>query len=245
MDDARFAVPVANKTSRCLSCGQGVKDGRRRYCSQVCRQGLETKLNLAVGLLKALDTRFATFSFTDSVLYLHVLPFGPEEVYSYVYGRSPLRKPSQDFWDMVEGLGRLWHGKQRQTGKRHVASKHVLAQADRNEVPPDLLKPREIKSPAVRKRSIKYFRLSSSDLTSPQAKSAIRSAYRREAKIHHPDHGGEAEMFRSIHAAHQELMDWVKNPRFTVRGGVPGRWSFSSERGRKWLPPATPARRSE
>jgi len=133
----------------------------------------------------------------------------------------------------------------RQTGKRYVASSHVLAQAERNEVPPEAIRPREVRSPAVRQRALKCFQLTSADLTSPQALNTIKAAYRREAKIHHPDHGGEAEVFRSIHEAHEELIGWVKNPRFIVRGGVPGRWSFASERGRKWLPPAAFAGRLE
>jgi len=61
---------------RCLSCGTTRNMARRKYCSLECRQRLRYNLNLRTGLLKALQTRYATFYFTDFKIILDVLPYG-------------------------------------------------------------------------------------------------------------------------------------------------------------------------
>ncbi|MEJ2729640.1 MAG: hypothetical protein P8185_14230 [Deltaproteobacteria bacterium] len=62
--------------NRCLSCGTDENMGRRKYCSIECRQKLRYCLNMRTGLLKALNTKFATFYFTPSLIFLDVLPYG-------------------------------------------------------------------------------------------------------------------------------------------------------------------------
>lgn len=230
-----------NHTKRkpcCVSCGKEVRTYRSRYCSKVCRQGLENKLNLAVGLLVTLNTRFAAFSFTDSTLYLHLLCNGSKDVLSFMYTRVPYRTPAQDLWDMIEGLGKVWHRKIRQTGKRYLATQKVLEQAQRNTLHRRYIIPLEEKRPAFRRKSLRYLKLTTADVISRDAQHTIKSAYRREVKLHHPDHGGSAALFREIHNAHLDLLNWVKNPRFTIHRGIPGKWSYDSARGKKWLPPA-------
>ena len=199
---------------------------------------MESKLNLAVGLLKTLNARFATFSFTDTMLYLHVLSFRTEDVFSYVYERDSQRMPAEDLWDMINELGGIWHTQRRRTGKRHVATRHVMERAKRNEVSPEAIKPLDERRPAVRRRSLRCFKMRPSDLTVPDATQSLKSAYRREVKIHHPDRGGDAAVFRRIHEAHKELAEWIRNPRYKTLRGVPHGWSYDSERERKWLPPA-------
>jgi hypothetical protein len=227
---------------QCLSCGKSLKDRRRRYCSRLCRQGLESKLDLAVGLLRTLGARFAAFSFTDSSLYFDVLPVRSEHVLTYVFQRKPGRKPAQDLWELLDGLGRAWHEKVRSTGKRYVATRHILEQARRSHSRPDSLRPDEVKRPRVLRRSLRQFALSGSDLVLPNARQAVKAAYRREAKVHHPDHGGDPASFRRIHKAHEDLLGWVKRPRFTTQRGVAGKWSYESSRSKKWLPPAVKPR---
>ncbi len=53
---------------RCLSCGTSENMGRRRYCSVECRQRLRHQLNVRTGLLRVLNTRYATFYFTEEML---------------------------------------------------------------------------------------------------------------------------------------------------------------------------------
>ncbi|MCX8012184.1 MAG: hypothetical protein N3A64_03395, partial [Desulfobacterota bacterium] len=57
---------------RCLSCGDNKIIGRRRYCSPECRQQLFRRLHILTGLLRALETKCATFFFTDSSLVLDI-----------------------------------------------------------------------------------------------------------------------------------------------------------------------------
>lgn len=235
----------ADKETQCLSCGKVLEDRRRRYCSQKCRQELERKLDLSVGLLKTLGARYASFSFTESTLYLHVLPENTDEVLTYLYGRRPDVKPAQDFWELVNGLGGTWHAEIRSTGRRYLATRHLLERARTDQTGPASLKPVEDKRPALRRKSLQCFQLAASDLLSGHARETLKAAYRREAKIHHPDHGGDAASFRRIHEAHQELLAWVKNPRFRARRGIRGQWSYDSRRGKKWLPPAVPGKARE
>ena len=126
----------------CLSCGAGLSRRRRRYCSDTCREKLDAKLNLALGLLNALNVRFATFSFNHSTFDLNLL-LENAEVFSFLCERKAGRKPAQDLWELVESLGKLWHCKMKQTGRRYVACRHVLDQAERNSLSPDSLKPSE------------------------------------------------------------------------------------------------------
>ena len=83
--------------NRCLSCGTTENMRRRKYCSVECRQQLRYHLNLRTGLLRALNTRYATFYFTEAVIILDVLPYGSAELFSYIFPRSTHGKPVDDF----------------------------------------------------------------------------------------------------------------------------------------------------
>jgi len=139
---------------------------------------------------------------------------------------------------LVEGLGKVWHARNRQTGKRYLANQEVLGRALRNRVSPEAVMPREERRPAFAQRSLAYLKLTSADLLSVDAARTIKAAYRREVKVHHPDHGGDAARFRAIHKAHTDLTNWVRHPTYIVRRGIPETWSFDSQRRAKWLPPA-------
>lgn len=228
----------AGDEATCLSCGDALEDRRRRYCSRKCRQELERKLELSVGLLKTLGARYAAFSFTDSDLYFHVLPENAEEVLTYACERTPGLRPAQDLWRLVDGLGGAWHRQIRSTGKRYLATRHLREKARRNQTVAASVKPVDDRRPALRRKSLQCLDLSASELLSPHAKQTLKAAYRREAKIHHPDHGGDPASFRRIHEAQQELLAWMKNPRFKVRRGVCGQWGYDSLRAKRWLPPA-------
>ena len=61
-------------SKKCLSCGCTENMGTRKYCSVACRKNLRHQLNIRTGLLKALNTRYATFYFTEALLIMDVLP---------------------------------------------------------------------------------------------------------------------------------------------------------------------------
>ncbi|MEW6443965.1 MAG: J domain-containing protein [bacterium] len=237
---AKVKQPRVRPRPKCLSCGRALPPPKRRYCTDYCRETLEAKLELSVGLLNALNVRFATFTFTDSSLCLHVLP-ERSEVFSFRRERSPYRKPAQDLWNLVESLGASWHLVVKQTGKRYLATRQVLERALRQEASRAEVIPVEEREFLFSRDSLSRLRLTPADLLSPQAKHAVKSAYRREAKRHHPDRGGNPRLFREIHAAHLDLLSWIDHPRYLTRRGVPNKWSYDRyRRARKWLPPPIP-----
>lgn len=179
------------------------------------------------------------------MLYLHVLPENGKEVLTYLFERRQNVKPAQDFWEMVNGLGGAWHAEIRSTGRRYIATRHLLERARSNQTGPASLKPVEDKRPALRRKSLQCLDLAAADLLSRHGRETVKAAYRREAKIHHPDHGGDPASFRRIHEARQDLLDWMKNPRFKARRGIWGQWSYDSRRAKKWLPPAVPGKAGE
>ena len=64
----------------------------------------------------------------------------------------------------------------------------------------------------------------------------IKTAYKRMAKIHHPDMGGDAEKFKKLSEAHQQMLTWAENPQFTSRKVLNDCWSYDGS-SNKWSPP--------
>jgi len=220
----------------CLSCGT-IKDiGIRRYCSIRCRQKLRRNLDLRTGLLKSLNTAYATFNFTDIEIILNILPYGSKEIFSFSYPRSPGKKPVQDFNAMSNILGNEWWQVQKKTSKNYLASQHLMKLAQRNNVPIDSVKPSVNKIPAIKGRSLTLLKLSKLEIDSPDLKQAIKRAYRQQAKRHHPDLGGNAKEFREIRQAYEELLQWEKEPKFLRRQGFPDKWFYHGNKDR-WLQP--------
>ncbi|MBW1698844.1 MAG: DnaJ domain-containing protein [Deltaproteobacteria bacterium] len=222
--------------NRCLSCGTSVNMGKRRYCSIECRQYLRHQLNVRTGLLKALNTRYATFYFNDSLIFMDVLPFDAIEIFSFIFPRSQNGKPVEDFKRMADHLGNAWWAEVRRTRRRYLASRHLLEQASRNHARLESIKPFEIKKPAHIGNSIIHLKLDRAQLEDPQLLHIIKQAYRRQAKKYHPDQGGDAAAFRRIHEAYQQLLVWAESPTFVKRRGFPDKWFYDGIRNR-WIQP--------
>lgn len=201
-----------------------------------CRQKLRQRLDMRCGLLQALNVRYATFYFSDLLIVMDILPSGYKEIRSFFYPRTPGRNPGEDFSRMADILGQTWWAVQRRTKKRYCASLHVLDLAVRNHVPPDFVKPPLIHTPAVPASSLVYLNLDKTSLDSPELRKIIRDAYRRQVKIHHPDRGGDAAMFRKIHQAYEDLIRWAENPHFIRHRGFPDKW-FYEGRTNRWVQP--------
>ncbi|MFC1813722.1 J domain-containing protein [Thermodesulfobacteriota bacterium] len=216
---------------------------RRKYCSIDCRQRLRYKLNIRTGLLKALNTRYATFYFTDIANIMDVLCYGSSEIFSFIYPRSPGNKPSEDFSKMADILGNAWWAEKRRSNKKYLASRYVLEQADRNNVPADAVKPSEIKNPTIQGTSLIHLKLDRSALNSPELQQRIKNAYRLQAKKHHPDLGGDNMSFMKIHHAYEELIQWADNPSFFTRRGFPDKWFYDGSKNR-WVQP-TPSQKQK
>jgi hypothetical protein len=170
--------------NRCLSCGTDANMGRRKYCSIDCRQQLRYKLNMRSGLLRALSTKFATFYFTESMLFMDVLPYGAVSLFSFIFPRNPGKKPVEDFCTMANVLGNAWWAEKRRTNKRYIATQHILEKAQSKNTTSSI-KPFEIVEPARMAKSLTFLKLGREDLGSLQLEKIIKSAYRQQAKRHH------------------------------------------------------------
>ena len=234
--------PGDKKKNQCLSCGTTENIGRRKYCSIDCRQKLRYTLDIRTGLLKALNIRYATFYFTDMMILMDVLPYGSNDIFSFIYPRSNNRKPAEDYRMMSAMLGNEWWAEKNRTNKHYLASRHILNQAIRNEPKANCTVPFEIKIPVVRESSLTYLKLSKSELNSPELEKIIKSAYRIQVKKHHPDIGGKTDTFRKIHQAYLDLVQWAENPSYMKRRGFPDKWFYDDNKN-KWIQP-TPYRKT-
>ena len=192
---------------------------------------------MRTGLLKALNTKFATFYFTESLLFLDVLPYGSVSLFSFIFPRTLGRKPVEDFAAMTNVLGNAWWAEKRRTNKRYMATQHVLEKAKNQNTTVKSIKPFEIVEPARMAKSLTFLKLNRSDLNLPELQRIIKSAYRQQAKVHHPDQGGDAAVFRKVRNAYEQLMDWAENPTFTRRRGFPDKWFYEGATNR-WIQPA-------
>ncbi|MBN2467104.1 MAG: J domain-containing protein [Deltaproteobacteria bacterium] len=224
----------------CLSCGSTEDLGRRRYCTPPCRQELIRKLKILTGLLRALHTRYATFSFTESALVLDLITYGSKRVYRFLYQRTWGRKPAQDLFDMTDGLGNVWWENKKRTGKRYRATQYLLEKAFAGHIPSESLVPVEINHPHRVSKPLHCLKLTGDDLSSSRAHEAVKSAYRREALKKHPDCGGDSASFRKINQAYQDLLTWLQAPELRKRKGLPEKWFFD---GTRWIPPLPPAKK--
>ncbi|RPJ19594.1 MAG: J domain-containing protein [Desulfobacteraceae bacterium] len=88
----------------------------------------------------------------------------------------------------------------------------------------------------VRGECLKLLELPTEELFSESNVVKIRSAYKRLAKVYHPDLGGDTEKFKKLNAAHQQMLQWAENPHFTLRKALLDCWSYDGATN-KWSPP--------
>jgi len=190
------------------------------------------------GLLQALNTRYATFYFTDTKIVLDIVPHGMKEVFRYESRRRAGSSPAADFGIMTNHLGEAWWAESRRTNKNYLASQHVLKLASRHAISDGSQRPRLIRIPTLKMESLNCLEISKADLHSHELNKIVKNAYRRQVKIHHPDLGGQAASFRKIHDAYKELLRWADNPVFIRRRGFPDKWYYSGE-NEKWVQPVS------
>ena len=237
INDHRIQFSGGAGRNRCLSCGTSENMKQRRYCSVECRQRLRYNLNLRTGLLRALNTRYATFYFTESLIILDVLPYGSEELFSYIFPRTLGRKPVEDFCNMSNILGNAWWAEKDRTNKRYLATRLVLDKAESKNADAAVLRPVEVRKPARVAKSLTFLRLKKADLNSPGLQRKIKSPYRKQAMKYHPDRGGDADGFRRLHDAYEQIIKWSENPIFIRRRGFPDKWFYDGSTIR-WVQPA-------
>lgn len=167
---------------------------------------------------------------------MDMLPFSGKEIYSFIFPRSSNNKPADDFSKMADILGNAWWAERKRTNRKYLASRHVLEKANLKNEQADSVKPLEIKIPAVKGKSLINLKIGRSELNTPQLQKLIKSAYRTQAKKHHPDLGGDTAAFRKIHQAYEELISWAESPTFVERRGFPDKWFYDGNKNR-WVQP--------
>jgi len=187
-------------------------------------------------LLQALNTRYATFYFTDAVIILDVVPHGIREIFRYAAPRTEGSKPAEDLVRMANMLGDAWWAEEKRTAKTYLAARRVLEMAERLVISEGLTRPRLVRVPTVKPESLIYLDMAKADLASRELSKMIKNAYRRQVKIHHPDVGGKAATFRKIHEAYRDMLRWADDPKFIRRRGFPDKWYYDGD-NKKWVQP--------
>ena len=223
----------------CDCCGRLLEKNKRKYCSKNCKEGFVFKLKWFNNLLRALNAKYATFSFTETFLVLNVLPSNSSEVYSYFYDRLPGRKPAQDMGNMVFELGEIWWVQKEKTKSEKHASNHILDRGQTQVLSVDLIRPRQIKQLGGMGKQMTFLKIGKEELLNlsrEQVQERLKAAYRRQALKYHPDMGGSEEMFRKINKAYLDIKEWLKTPSFNIRKGVPGYWCYIAGKS-NWIAP--------
>jgi len=238
----RAVIPVkqgSTRMKRCRACGTYPIEKRRRYCSEECRRQIQWVLSLSKGLLKAFNARYAAFSFNDEYVFLDVLPVWSDDISRFLYERKGGRKPADDLKSLVLDAGVEWHRAISRQNSQSYATLILLKKNHDKEVPLSAVKPDERRRPRFSKNereSLNLLNIEMKELFSEENIPIIRSAYKKMAKIHHPDVGGDEEKFKRLHEAHEQMLIWAKNPQFTSRKALVDCWSYDGIRSR-WSPP--------
>ena len=230
---------MPSKTRRCLSCGTNQIKPGRRYCSKECHQQIDWVLSLAKGLLQTFSVRYAAFFFTHDYVILDMLPVWSKEISRFEYKRTPGNKPAADLKYLVLQSGKEWHHLVGNNTSRSYASLSLLSKNQNEEIDPETIKPNTKARPRLSKdetNCLKILKLDRKDLSSGRQIAKIKSAYKKMAKVYHPDKGGDEEKFKRLAQAHEQMLQWTENPQYTSRKALEGCWSYDGYTNR-WSPP--------
>ncbi|MFC1883567.1 DnaJ domain-containing protein [Thermodesulfobacteriota bacterium] len=234
-------VPRASskKHKRCLACGTEQMGRGRRYCSKECGIHINWVLSLSKGLLKTFNARYAAFSFTADLVILDVLPAWSKGISRFVYVRSSAKKPAEDLKNLILESGREWYQLQDNNLSRSYATLNILEKNHREDIDPESLKPGGIASLRLSKHESKFLKileLDRKDMCKDGQDVKINTAYKKLAKLHHPDMGGDTEKFKKLNEAHKQMLEWSENPQYTSRKALKDCWSYDGFTNR-WSPP--------
>lgn len=239
---AKNLVPARRgnrKTKTCLSCGtDNIKPGRR-YCTDECKKQLQWVLSLSRGLLRVFNARYAAFSFSNTYVILDILPVWSKSISRFFLERDSKNKPSVDLKNLILQSGENWYEIINNNNSRSYASLCMLNKNNDQSIRAESIKPDCRVKPRFskeEKESMKLLKLKIEEIVSEGNTTNIKSAYKKLAKIHHPDVGGDAEKFKKLNEAHQQMRLWAKSPQYTSRKALSDCWSYDASSNR-WAPP--------
>jgi hypothetical protein len=196
-------------------------------------------LSLSKGLLKVFNARYAAFSFNKSHVILDVLPVWSKDISRFTYKRTFGKKPAEDLKKLILQSGREWYRMIDNKNSKSYASLFILNKNHYKRIAPDSIKPNRKLRPRfskVERESVKLLQIKMEELLSDGHVAKIKTAYKKLAKIYHPDIGGDEEKFKKLSNAHQQMLSWAENPQFTARKSLIDCWSYDGLTNR-WAPP--------
>ena len=238
-----IAKEGSSKKRRCVACGTENMGRGRRYCSKECRTHINWVLSLSKGLLRTFNARYAAFSFTTDLVILDVLPAWTNGISRFVYARSPHKKPAEDLKRLILESAGEWYELQDNKLSKGYATLNILEKNHRKDIDPESLKPggiTRLRLTRYESECLKILRLDRKDLADKDQVLKIRAAYKKMAKVYHPDMGGDEEKFKKLNEAHKQMLEWSENPQFTSRKALQDCWSYdgATNRWRLWFRPA-------
>ncbi len=227
------------KSLTCIACGIDLEKPRRRYCSDDCKEKIKWVLSLSKGLLRTFNAKYAAFSFTDDHVMLDVLPAWSKVISRFICERTVGGKPAEDLKYLVLQSGKEWHDLIDNKKSKSYASYVLLDKSHNNEIDPASIKPNKKTKPRLsdeEKKCLKILRIEREELCAEEHSVKINSAYRKMAKVHHPDMGGDTEKFKQLNEAHKQMLGWAESPLFVSRKALHNCWSYDASTNR-WSPP--------
>jgi hypothetical protein len=170
---------------------------------------------------------------------LDILPVWSKNISRFIHKRTKGKKPAEDLKELVLESAEEWYQIIDDNHSKSYASLFLLNKNHNKWVHPESIKPNNELRPRFsksEKKSMKFLQLSLEELINDGPVSKIKSAYKKLAKIHHPDMGGDAETFKKLNEAHQLMLLWAENPQFTSRKALCNCWSYDASTNR-WTPP--------
>ena len=141
---------------------------------------------------------------------------------------------------MVIEFGREWHEMVENNHSMSYASLHLVNRNHQKSIAPEKIKPSRNCSPSFRKMKngcLKILKLKRNDLSSDASKAMIKTAYKRMAKVYHPDAGGSEDQFKKTEPCSRadvycglKTLNTPLERRFRTAGAM---MAFTS----RWAPP--------
>jgi len=167
------------------------------------------------------------------------LPTWSNEISRFVYERKSGYAPAHALKELILEAGKEWYRKRSRRISRSFSSQSILEEKTEKDINPDSIKPNTNRTPklsADQKKALGHLDIPIDTLIFGDYVEELKKAFRRMAKIHHPDKGGDGERFKEINRAHESMLEWSETPKFQSNSALPGCWSYNGYRNR-WSPP--------
>jgi hypothetical protein len=185
-----------------------------------------------------LNADYAAIRFADEVLHLDVLIRGFNSVSRFTVQRNPGEDPTSALDRLVNHIGEIWHTELDGGKTRRAALEAAIKASVSCDVRPESIVPRC--GPTMtreQKRALQSLRISQEELAIG-GEQRLLSAYRKMARLCHPDIGGSQGEMAEVNTAKEVLVTWLNDAsssrtRRLARAGI---WCYIGKTA-SWIPP--------